>query len=122
MIIHGNYIGSPIAQPNWNQTDVTKPDYILGKEELDAKIDEKQKQHKTATVQLLSGSWVNNNQVVTVEGASASTTLLVVSAPENYDAYAKAGVYCSAQADNKLTFTCKSVPAVNLTANIMLLD
>ena len=43
MIIHGNYVGSPVAQPNWNQTDVNKPDYILGREELLQSVQNAQK-------------------------------------------------------------------------------
>lgn len=43
MIIHGNYVGSPVAQPNWNQTDATKPDYIRGREELLQSVQNAQK-------------------------------------------------------------------------------
>ena len=122
MIIHGNYIGSPVAQPNWNQTDVTKPDYILGKENMDSLIGGKQNKHKTATALLSSDKWTNKQQTVSVAGVDDRTTLIVAAAPENYEAYAKAGVYCSAQAAGSLTFTCKSVPTTDLNANVMILS
>ena len=121
MIIHGNYVGNISPQADWNQTDPSKPDFIKGKEIVEAALNGKQEKHKTASVQLGASGWANNKQTVSLNGMTANTTIIVASAPENYEAYSKAGVYCSAQAVNSLTFTCKSVPTSTLKANVMIL-
>lgn len=122
MIIHGNYVGNISSQADWGQTDQTKPDFVKGKEIVEAALNGKQEKHKTASVQLATSGWANNKQTVSLNGMTANTTIIVASAPENYEAYSKAGVYCSAQAEGSLTFTCKSAPTTALTANIMILD
>lgn len=38
MTIKGNAVGAIQPRPNYNQTDPSKPDYLDGKDELDAKI------------------------------------------------------------------------------------
>lgn len=38
MIIRGNTVGNIQPRPNYNQTDTSKPDYLVGKTELDEKI------------------------------------------------------------------------------------
>lgn len=121
MIIHGNYVGSVSPQADWGQTDQTKPDFIKGKEIVDVALNGKQEKHKTASVQLAASGWANNKQTVSLNGMTANTTIIVASDPANYEAYSKAGVYCSAQAQDSLTFTCKSVPETNLNANILIL-
>ena len=80
-----------------------------------------QEQHLHFVVNLPVSGWTNNNQTVACEGVTANNTLIVASAPENYEAYSKASVYCSAQAVGSLTFTCKSVPTTDLNANVMIL-
>ena len=122
MIIHGNYVGGIFPKPDWNQTDPTKPDFIRGRGDLDALIAGKQPKHRTAAVTLTAAGWADNRQSVPCAGITAGNALIVASAPENYEAYSKAGVYCAAQAQGSLTFTCKSVPTAALTANIMILD
>ena len=121
MIIHGNYVGNILAQSDWNQTDPSKPDFIKGKGIVEGVLNGKQEKHKTNAVQLAANGWANNQQTVSLNGMTANTTIIVAAAPENYEAYSKAGVYCSAQAVGSLTFTCKSVPDTDLNANVMIL-
>ena len=40
MIIHGNYVGTVLPKPDWNQEDPQKPDYIKGKDTVEQKIAE----------------------------------------------------------------------------------
>lgn len=122
MIIHGSYAGGVFPKPDWNQTDPSKADFIRGKETVEMALAAKQTKHRAAVVTLTTGGWANNAQSVSCEGITAGNALIVASDPENYESYAKAGVYCAAQAAGSLTFRCKSVPAANLTANIMILD
>ena len=142
MIIKGNTVGTPMPRTNYEQTDPTKADYLKGKDVLDQKIegakkaaddaqktaddaqktaDAAQKKHISRVATLTVSGWVDNTQTVEVDGVTSNNTLIVASAPENYEAYSKAGVYCSAQAVGSMTFTCKSVPATDLNANVMIL-
>lgn len=82
----------------------------------------KQDKHITTTVTLSSSSWSTSlNQVVSVAGVTADKTVIISPAPASQEAYTKAGVYCSAQAANSLTFTCKTAPTAALTVNIVIL-
>ena len=121
MIIHGNYAGSPLAQPDWNQQDSAGAGYILGRDAAEAALAGKQNKHTTASVTLAADGWEAGVQTVALAGMTGNTTIIVASAPENYEAYARAGVYCSAQGADSLTFTCRSVPDTGLNANIMIL-
>lgn len=75
---------------------------------------------RTAT--LTTSGWSGNSQTVTVNGvvANSSAQLIYVS-PANKDsatAWGGAGVFCSAQGANSLTFVCDSVPSANISVNI----
>ena len=74
---------------------------------------------RTAT--LTVAGWSNKAQSVSVAGVTANSILTVTYAPASHDAWLDAGVYCSAQGAGTLTFTCESVPASALTANIVIL-
>lgn len=81
-----------------------------------------QAQHHTVVVNLGTGSWVDNQQTVSVQGVTANNTIVVSAAIECKEAYAEAGVYCSSQADGTLTFTCENVPSDALMANVAILN
>lgn len=76
--------------------------------------------YDTATASLTVDGWSNNAQTVTVSGVTASNVVIVSPAPTSVKAYGEAGVYCSAQAADNLTFTCTDVPTVALTVNIVI--
>ena len=76
-------------------------------------------QGKTGT--LTVAGWSNGSQTITVSGVTASGNVLVAPSPASQDAYAAAGVKCTAQAANSLTFTFKTAPAEALTVNVVLL-
>lgn len=76
-------------------------------------------------VNLNAGSWSNNQITVTVMGVTAANDILVACDPRNaekLEAWNKAGVVASAQTTDAVTFTCTKVPALNLTANVMILE
>ena len=50
MIIRGNTVGTTMPRTNYNQTDETKTDYLVGKEELDQKIADAKKAGTDAAV------------------------------------------------------------------------
>lgn len=71
---------------------------------------------------LTTSGWSGNSQTVAVSGvvANSSAQLIYVS-PANKDsatAWGEAGVFCSAQGANSLTFVCDSVPSANISVNI----
>ena len=75
---------------------------------------------RTAT--LTTSGWSSNSQTVTVSGVVADTSaqLIYVSPADKASATAwgEAGVFCSAQGANSLTFVCDSTPSANITVNI----
>lgn len=74
------------------------------------------------TVQLPATAWVGNIQSVSVEGMTADNTVLVTPAPESYVVWGESVVYCSAQGEDTLTFTCDEVPMADLTANLLIMN
>ena len=75
---------------------------------------------RTAT--LTTSGWPSNSQTVTVSGVVADTSAqLITVSPANKasaTAWGEAGVFCSAQGANSLTFVCDSVPSANISVNI----
>ena len=75
----------------------------------------------TITVTLSSGSWSSLAQTVTASGVTTSKDVIVSPAAASHAAYSEAGVYCSAQGSNSLTFKCSEKPSSNLNVNVMIL-
>ena len=79
------------------------------------------KRPKYASVTLTAAGWSNNQQTVTVNGVSATETAQLIQpmpAVASQQAYMAAGIYCSGQAANSLTFTCSTVPTQNITVYV----
>lgn len=112
-----------------NTSDMDKPVSTAQGEAIRSAKDEAlkvansaQKAHIAISVTLPASGWSNDSQTVAADGVTSNNTLIVASAPENYDAYAEAGIYCSSQANGYMTFKCKDAPSVNLNVNIMILN
>lgn len=69
---------------------------------------------------LSSSRWSSNAQTVTVDGVTSTNNIIVSPTPESMQEYMDCAVYCSAQAANKLTFNCTSVPSANITVNVLI--
>lgn len=77
---------------------------------------------KSLTVSLPVAGWsASLNQTVTAAGVTAAGNVVVSPAPSSLDAYSSAGVRCTAQAANSLTFQCKKKPTVALSAEVLCL-
>lgn len=77
----------------------------------------------SVTITLSSSSWSSNTQTVTVSGVSASETAQLITptpAIASQSAYYEAGIMCTGQAANSLTFTCQTVPTSNLTVYVVI--
>lgn len=76
-------------------------------------------------VTLSASAWSDNAQTVTVSGVLADETkqlIQPVPAIASQAAYLAAGVLCTGQAADSLTFTCQTVPTGNLTVYVAITD
>ena len=73
------------------------------------------------TVTLNASSWSSNQQSVTASGVTADNDVIISPASGSHDAYGEAGVRCTGQTSNRLTFTCKEKPSSNLSVNVLIL-
>lgn len=76
---------------------------------------------KTFAVTVPASGWVNFSQSITVTGATEESDVIVSPASSSHDAYCDAGVRCSGQAADTLTFFCRDIPSENLTVNVMII-
>ena len=76
----------------------------------------------TRTASLAVASWNTSTKqiTVTVSGVTASNLVEVSPAPASWSVASAAGVYCSAQAANSLTFKCSSIPTAAITVNVVI--
>ena len=75
------------------------------------------------TITLYSSAWSSNTQTVTVSGVSATETAQLITptpAIASQSAYYEAGIMCTNQGTNSLTFTCQTVPTSNLTVYVVI--
>lgn len=86
-----------------------------------AYVDSKFPTHQTIT--LSSSAWASNSQTVTVSGVTADELdQLITPTPAiaSQSAYYEAGIMCTNQGTNSLTFTCQTVPTSNLTVYVVI--
>ena len=76
--------------------------------------------NKAATLTLAANNWSSKTQSVTVTDMTTTATVIVSPSPASIDAWTGAGVYCSSQATNSLTFkyTEDAAPAA-ITVNVL---
>ena len=75
------------------------------------------------TITLSSSAWSSNTQTVTVSGVTADELdQLITPTPAiaSQSAYYEAGIMCTNQGTNSLTFTCQTVPTSNLTVYVVI--
>ena len=70
------------------------------------------------TVTLTTAGWSNLTQTVTLTGVTTTNAVWVSPAPASFTLYNNAGIYCSSQGTNSLTFTCAVVPSSAITVNV----
>lgn len=86
-----------------------------------ASVGDKADKASGLTVTLWADDWSANTlrQTVAVSGVGASDHLVITAAPGSFAAYSQAGVRCSAQTTNQLTFQCEVIPTETLTAHVL---
>lgn len=74
------------------------------------------------TVTLAVADWANSTQTVTATGVTASNNVVVSPAPTSTSDYVSAGILCTAQASNSLTFTCTTTPSTAISVNVLIIS
>ena len=77
----------------------------------------------SVAITLTTSGWSSNTQTVTVSGVVASETAQLITptpAIASQSAYYEAGIMCTNQGTNSLTFTCQTVPTSNLTVYVVI--
>lgn len=72
-----------------------------------------------ATVTLTVAGWNNKSQSVSVINMNTTKSVIVQANEETKEAYFNAGIKCTAQATNSLTFTCETVPTTAIKMDIL---
>lgn len=75
---------------------------------------------RTITITLPASGWSGNQQTVTATGVTADNAVTPSPAPESWEAAGAAGVRCTAQGADSLTFTCSETPTEDLTYNVLI--
>ena len=77
----------------------------------------------STTITLPASGWSSNNQTVTVSGVLADESAQLIQpmpAVASQAAYYAAGILCTNQAANSLTFTCREAPSSDLTVYVVI--
>ena len=80
---------------------------------------------KSVAVTLSTSGWSNNAQTVTVTGVLADETAQLIQpmpAVASQASYMSAGIYCSGQAADSLTFTCSETPTEDIALYIVITE
>ena len=71
------------------------------------------------TLTLVVANWSSDAQTLTATGVTASSNVVISPAPASMDDYVSAGIKCTAQSANSLTFTCDTVPTNDISVNVL---
>lgn len=75
----------------------------------------------STTATLVVANWSSNTQTVTVNGVTSSNVVIVSPQPLSASDYASAGILCTAQSANTLTFTCTQTPSNAIDLSIVII-
>ena len=75
---------------------------------------------KEKNVVLPLSGWVDGQQTVSVPGVTAASSVFVGGDLGSEPEYSSCGVYCSAQGDGTLTFSCCFVPSADVVADAII--
>lgn len=74
------------------------------------------------TISLAVADWSGNTQIKTVTGVTPTNTVIVAPDASSSSDYSTAGILCTAQSINSLTFTCDAVPSNAISVNVLILN
>lgn len=75
-------------------------------------------------VTLLTTGWDSANATITVTalGVTSTNSVVISPTPSSFVQYTAAGIMCSTQGENSLTFSCTEIPTEDLSVNILIFD
>lgn len=73
----------------------------------------------TESITIQTTDWSANSYTATVQGMTADKVVWVSPAPSSATDYSTAGILCTAQDTDELTFTCTSTPSNDVTINVI---
>lgn len=76
---------------------------------------------QTLLLTLTVGGWVANSQTITATGVKADNIIFIAPTPENQAAYTFAGIICTTQEANSLTFTCTTTPTADIQVQVVII-
>lgn len=71
-------------------------------------------------IELLSADWNLNEQTLTATWVTQVNSVIISPKPSSYLDYTWAGIYCSFQGTDSLTFTCSNVPSADILVNVLI--
>lgn len=119
----GTHISGGLTSSNIDATNITVSNVGSGDTAVPNKAYVDSKSPTSVTITLTTSGWSSNTQTVTVSGVSATETAQLITptpAIASQSAYYEAGIMCTGQAANSLTFTCQTVPTSNLTVYVVI--
>lgn len=72
------------------------------------------------TPTLVAADWSTNTQTITVLGVTSSNVVFVSPAPASVSDYTNAGIICTAQGTDSLSFSCVTTPTNDITLNVVI--
>lgn len=119
----GTYISGGLTSSSIDATNITVSNVGSGDTAVPNKAYVDSKSPTSVAITLTTSGWSSNTQTVTVSGVVASETAQLITptpAIASQSAYYEAGIMCTGQAANSLTFTCQTVPTSNLTVYVVI--
>ena len=80
---------------------------------------------KSVSITLPASGWSGSTQTITVSGVLADETAQLIQpmpAVASQASYMSAGIYCSGQAADSLTFTCSEVPTDDIAIYVVITE
>lgn len=102
------------VQSDWSVVDPTSDAYIKNKPIVPV--------ISTITVTLTANDWVSDEQTVVATGVTANNTVIVSPDPSCIQDYTAAGITCTGQAVNALTFACDTAPESAIIVNVLIIN
>lgn len=76
----------------------------------------------SVTITLNTADWVDYSQTVSVLNVTNINNVIITPAPASVENYVDAGILCTAQGTNSLTFQCSVVPETTIDVNVLIIQ
>ena len=74
-----------------------------------------------STITLTAAGWSSNTQTVSVTGVTSTSVVFVAPDPADTTDYVSAGILCTSQTTDSLTFTATTTPTSDIAVNVVCL-